>query len=171
MRIRSDEHVSREIVRMICELALSPDVEFSSSFHVGHDGSPDEYWATKFAKGGGDAILTADTDFFRKPNQVVAIEQGITKDYRDQAAKFDAQYKGQYLAGFAKVKNTPFVVVVQRRYKPAIPGGIPIVIAFAALFAVLATIAMYRRLRTRKATTEMQNSMTSHAETQSWSSS
>ena len=60
---------------MICELALSPDFEFSSIFHVGHDGSPDEYWATEFAKGGGDAILTADTDFFRKPNQVVAIDQ------------------------------------------------------------------------------------------------
>ena len=75
MRIRADEHVSREIVRVICELALSPDFEFSSIFQVGHDGSPDEYWATEFAKGGGDAILTADTDFFRKPNQVVAIDR------------------------------------------------------------------------------------------------
>ena len=75
MRIRADEHVSREIVRMVCELALSPSFEFSSIFDVGHDGSPDQYWATEFAKDGGDAILTADTDFFRKPNQVVAIDR------------------------------------------------------------------------------------------------
>ena len=60
---------------MICELVLSPDFEFSSIFNVGHKGSPDEYWATEFAKDGGDAILTADTDFFRKPNQVVAIDR------------------------------------------------------------------------------------------------
>ena len=75
MRIRADEHVSREIVRIICELALSPSFEFSSIFDVGHDGSPDQYWATEFAKDGGDAILTADTDFFRKPNQIVGIDR------------------------------------------------------------------------------------------------
>ena len=75
MRIRADEHVSREIVRIICELPLSHDFELSSIFDVGHGGSPDEYWATEFAKEGGNAILTADTDFFRKPNQIVAIDQ------------------------------------------------------------------------------------------------
>ncbi len=82
MRIRADEHVSPEIVRIICELALNLDFELSSVFNVGHDGSPDEYWVTEFAKDGGDAILTADTDFFsadtdffRKPNQLVAIDR------------------------------------------------------------------------------------------------
>ena len=29
----------------------------------------------QFANEGGKAILTADTDFFRKPNQIVAIDQ------------------------------------------------------------------------------------------------
>lgn len=71
----ADEHVSREIVRIVCELALSPGFELSSVYEVGHDGSADEYWATAFAKEGGHAILSADTDFFRKPNQVVAIDQ------------------------------------------------------------------------------------------------
>ena len=75
MKIRADEHVSQNIVRMVSELALTPDFEFSSIFEVGHGGSADEYWITAFAKDGGGSILSADTDFFRKPNQVVAIDK------------------------------------------------------------------------------------------------
>ncbi len=75
MRIRADEHVSPNIIRMVCELVPIPDFEFSSIYDVGHDGAKDEHWVTAFANDGGDAILSADTDFFRKPNQVVAIDR------------------------------------------------------------------------------------------------
>ena len=78
MRIRADEHITKKIVRSvneICGQELIDDVELSSIYDEGHHGSSDEYWATEFAKNGGSAILTADTDFFRKPNQIVAIHQ------------------------------------------------------------------------------------------------
>ena len=74
MRIRADEHVSSRIVRMICDLALSSDYELSSVIDSGHGGTGDPYWVTAFANEGGKAILSADTDFFKKPYQVVAID-------------------------------------------------------------------------------------------------
>lgn len=78
MRIRADEHISVKIVRSIndiCDQGQFGDIELSSVYDADHQGSPDEYWATEFAKRDGTAILTADTDFFRKPNQIVAIHQ------------------------------------------------------------------------------------------------
>ena len=75
MRIRTDEHVSPSIVRIVCELALTPNFELSSVIEVGHGGTEDPYWATAFANEGGNAILSADTDFFRKPHQIVAIDK------------------------------------------------------------------------------------------------
>ncbi|MFQ5972369.1 MAG: DUF5615 family PIN-like protein [Alphaproteobacteria bacterium] len=75
MKIRADEHVSQSIVRMICELAPTPGLEFTSIYDVGHGGTGDDYWATEFANDGGQAIVSADTDFFRKANQVVAIDR------------------------------------------------------------------------------------------------
>ena len=75
MRIRADEHVSPKIVRMICDLALTLKFELSSVFDEGHDGTKDQYWVTEFSNDGGDAILSADKDFFRKPHQVVAIDK------------------------------------------------------------------------------------------------
>ena len=74
MKIRADEHVSPTIVRMVCELASTPNFELSSVYDVGHDGTEDQYWATAFAGEGGEVILTADTDFFKKPHLVVAID-------------------------------------------------------------------------------------------------
>ena len=75
MRIRADEHVSPKIVRIICELALTPQFELSSVYDEGHDGTIDQYWVTAFANAGGNAIVSADKDFFRRPHQVVAIDK------------------------------------------------------------------------------------------------
>lgn len=73
MKIRADEHVSREIVRAIREMALSPDWELTHVIDAGDRGSQDEHWATKFAKEGGHAILSGDTDFFKHHQLVAAI--------------------------------------------------------------------------------------------------
>lgn len=75
MKIRADEHVSKEIVRAVRELALTPGVELSHVIECGDGGSDDVHWITKFADEGGDAILSADTDFFKRPHQVVAIQK------------------------------------------------------------------------------------------------
>ena len=78
MRIRADEHISVKIVRSIneiCGQGQFGEFDLSSVYDEDHQGSSDEYWVTEFAKKGGNAILTADTDFFRKPNQIVAIHQ------------------------------------------------------------------------------------------------
>lgn len=75
MKIRADEHVSQVIVRIIRELALAPTNELSSVYEVGHRGKDDEHWATAFAKVGGEVVLSADTDFFKKPSLVVAIDR------------------------------------------------------------------------------------------------
>jgi len=74
LRVRADEHVSPKTVHMVCELALSPGFELSSVYDADHRGTDDHYWATAFANDGGNAILSADTDFFKKPHQVVAID-------------------------------------------------------------------------------------------------
>lgn len=74
MRIRADEHVSPSIVHIVGDLALSPSFEFTSVIDVGHKGTNDQYWATAFSTDGGDAIVTADTDFLKRPHQIVAID-------------------------------------------------------------------------------------------------
>lgn len=64
MRIRADEHIAPKIigsVKEICGQDLIGDIELSSIFDEDHQGSPDEYWVTEFARNGGNAILTADT--------------------------------------------------------------------------------------------------------------
>jgi len=73
MKIRADEHVSSEIVGAAREIALSVGWELTHVVDEGDGGAADEHWITRFAKQGGDAILTADTDFLKLPNQVVAI--------------------------------------------------------------------------------------------------
>ena len=73
MRIRADEHVSPPIVRWIRELGLSAGWQLTSVREEGHDGDPDITWVTKFARDGGEAILSADKDFLKRPQQIVAI--------------------------------------------------------------------------------------------------
>ena len=38
-------------------------------------GASDVHWITAFANDGGDAILTADTDFLKEPPQVLAVQK------------------------------------------------------------------------------------------------
>lgn len=75
MKIRADEHVSPMIVRMVRDVAISPPFEFSSIYEAGHRATADTYWITEFAQEGGGAIISADTDFIKKPPQVIAIDQ------------------------------------------------------------------------------------------------
>jgi hypothetical protein len=73
LKLRADEHVSQEIVRAVREMALSPGWELSHVVEEGDRGSSDEHWITRFAAQGGNAILSADTDFFLLPVQVMAV--------------------------------------------------------------------------------------------------
>jgi|TARA_R100000501_G_scaffold10060_3_gene19968 hypothetical protein len=60
-------------VESIRSIAVSDGVEISSVREAGHNGKSDTYWISQFAEDGGDAILSADTDFFKKPPQVEAV--------------------------------------------------------------------------------------------------
>jgi predicted nuclease of predicted toxin-antitoxin system len=73
LKIRADEHVVPRLVEIVRGLACSGGVELSSVREVGHHGRSDVSWVTAFAEQGGDAILSADTDFFKRHHQVVAI--------------------------------------------------------------------------------------------------
>jgi len=73
LRIRCDEHVSPVIVDAVRTIALRPGWEISSVLSVGHGGDADVHWITKFAEDGGDAILSADTDFLKLEPQVNAV--------------------------------------------------------------------------------------------------
>ena len=72
MKVRADEHASPEIVRAIRDMILSAGWELTSVLE--HDrGADDVHWITSFAREGGQAIVSADTDFFKVPQQVVAV--------------------------------------------------------------------------------------------------
>jgi hypothetical protein len=75
LRVRADEHVAPAIVRAICDIALGDGFELTSVLREGFKGSSDVHWITAFAQDGGEAILTADTDFLKQPPQVQAVER------------------------------------------------------------------------------------------------
>lgn len=79
MKIRADEHVAVRIVRAVREIALSSDWQLSHVVESGDRGLADEHWITRFAGEAGHAILTADTDFFRRHHQVLAIQRSGLK--------------------------------------------------------------------------------------------
>lgn len=74
MKVRADEHVSPKIVQIVHDIALTLPFDLTSVFKAGHQGTEDQYWVTAFAEEGGTAIISADKDFFKKPHQVVAID-------------------------------------------------------------------------------------------------
>ncbi|HBR68406.1 MAG TPA: hypothetical protein DEA55_03425 [Rhodospirillaceae bacterium] len=74
MKIRADEHVSVSIVRLVREMALSPEWELSSVKEEKLDGTADAHWLTDFCKNGGEAIISADKDFHTKHHQIMAIQ-------------------------------------------------------------------------------------------------
>jgi hypothetical protein len=73
VRIRADEHVSSVVVTTVKTSALGAGFDLDSITLVGQRGSSDEHWITSFGKDGGTAILTADTDFVKRPHQVMAV--------------------------------------------------------------------------------------------------
>ena len=75
MRIRADEHVAKAIVEAVNAIAISDGFELTSVLGSGFGGTKDVHWITAFAQNGGEAILTADTDFLKEPPQVQAVER------------------------------------------------------------------------------------------------
>ncbi len=75
MRIRADEHVSKEIVRAVRDMALSPGWELTQVIEAGDRGSTDEHWITRFSRERGDAVLSGDSDFFKRPHLVLAVNK------------------------------------------------------------------------------------------------
>jgi hypothetical protein len=75
LRIRADEHVAPAIVQAVNQIALSDGFELTSVLKEGFKGASDVHWITAFAADGGEAILTADTDFLKQPPQVQAVER------------------------------------------------------------------------------------------------
>ena len=75
MRIRADEHVAPAIVQAVRQIALRDGFELTSVLKEGFKGASDVHWITAFAAEGGEAILTADTDFLKQPPQVQAVER------------------------------------------------------------------------------------------------
>jgi len=73
LRIRADEHVSPEIVETVRRLCLSDGWTFDHVYDAGQGGTDDDHWITAFAKDGGSAIFTADSDFIHKPPAVLAV--------------------------------------------------------------------------------------------------
>lgn len=73
MKIRTDEHIAPAIVCAIRDMGLSSGWFIDSVLECGDQGATDVHWITKFMADGGDAILTADTDFLKNPPQVMAV--------------------------------------------------------------------------------------------------
>jgi len=75
LRIRADEHVAPAIVQAVNDIGLGDGFELTSVVRAGYAGASDVHWITAFANDGGDAILTADTDFLKLPPQVLAVQR------------------------------------------------------------------------------------------------
>lgn len=75
MRIRADEHIAPAIVQAVSDIALGEGFELTSVLNAGFAGATDVHWITAFANDGGEAILTADTDFLKLPPQVLAVQR------------------------------------------------------------------------------------------------
>jgi hypothetical protein len=74
VKVRCDEHVSVEIVDAINKIARPQGFEVSSVYGAGQSGDPDVSWLRAFANDGGKAIITADTDFIKRPHQVMSVQ-------------------------------------------------------------------------------------------------
>jgi PIN like domain len=75
LKIRADEHIAPVIVESLKAVAVKSETDLTSVLGVGigQKGMADVHWISDFAKSGGTAILTADTDFVKTPPQVDAV--------------------------------------------------------------------------------------------------
>jgi PIN like domain len=73
LKICTDEHVSTWIVGIIRDSCLGSNhsLEHVEDYHL--RGIEDEIWVRRFAKAGGEAILSADSEMLRRHNEIVAI--------------------------------------------------------------------------------------------------
>lgn len=95
MKVRADEHVAAAIVAAIREIALSDGYELTSVVESGFKSASDVHWITAFAQEGGDAILSADTDFLKEAPQVVAIDRAGLRVIHLPAVWANAQLASQ----------------------------------------------------------------------------
>ena len=72
------------------------------------------------------------------------VESGFAEDYQDPVALLheeSEEYSGRWLASFAPVAGSEFVVLVQRRFAPVVPEGLSLVLILL-LAALLLTLAI-----------------------------
>lgn len=73
MKIRIDENISPHLAKYIRVQVLRDGWELTHVREIGHGGKDDDHWITLFAKEGGNAIITGDDDFIKKPEAVNAV--------------------------------------------------------------------------------------------------
>ncbi|MBS4046130.1 MAG: DUF5615 family PIN-like protein [Alphaproteobacteria bacterium] len=78
MKIRADEHIAPKIVRAIQMLVLRAGWEISHVRDVHDARTADETWIPRFAREGGQVILSGDRKMLARPHQIKAIaESGV----------------------------------------------------------------------------------------------
>ena len=90
--------------------------------------------------------------------QIETIRECITEDYcidddyYDPVAPLNEQYTGRWIAGFAPVEDSEFIVVVQRRYSQVIPTELWVVVGFCLVALLSAGVVRYVLPRVRRGT-------------------
>ena len=70
------------MLNIIRDISLTHDWDLSSVVEAGDKGAADVHWIRRFAEENGDAIITGDSDFIRKHQQVIAVfETGVRVIY------------------------------------------------------------------------------------------
>ena len=86
--------------------------------------------------------------------QLETIRKSISDDYRDPTASLDdpiaKRYEGRWIASFAPVEDSEFIVVVQRRYSQVIPTELWVVIGFCLVALLSAGLLRYFLPRARQ---------------------
>ncbi len=75
MKIRADEHISPHLIKYIQDnCTLDPNIQLDSLINTNNRGASDDAWIRQFKEDGGDAILTADSDFIKNSIAVKAVQ-------------------------------------------------------------------------------------------------
>jgi len=97
------------------------------------------------------------------------LRAGVTADYRDPLAVVNEEYAGRWLAAFAPVEGSSFIVVVQRPYRPLLPGGAWLALGLGIVACVLLAALLNRWPRKTPGSNHMAASRVGGTEaTRSW---
>ncbi len=94
-------------------------------------------------------------------DQAETIQGGVSDDYYDPVGLLNdpvaKNYGGRWIASFAPVEESEFIVVVQRRYSQAIPTELWLALALCVvgLFGVVAVRYLFTAYRNRKRTRQI----------------